>query len=81
MLQTERSPVQVPDKVDFFQSFQPHYGPGLDSASNRNEYQESSWGVKSGRRVGLTTLPPPRADCLENVGASTSHNPKGLQGL
>jgi hypothetical protein len=34
------------------------YGPGVDSASNRNEYQESSWGVKSGRRVGLTTLPP-----------------------
>jgi hypothetical protein len=25
-------------------SFQPHYDPGLDSASNRNEYQESSWG-------------------------------------
>jgi hypothetical protein len=20
-----------------------HYGPGLDSASNRNEYHESSW--------------------------------------
>jgi hypothetical protein len=36
----------------FFQftlSFQPHYGPGLDSASNRNEYQESSWVVKGGR--------------------------------
>jgi hypothetical protein len=28
-----------------------------DSAYNRNEYQESSWGVKGGRRVGLTTLP------------------------
>jgi hypothetical protein len=31
----------------FFQvtlSFQSHYGPGIDSASNRNEYQESSWG-------------------------------------
>jgi hypothetical protein len=27
-------------------SFQPHCGPGIDSASNRNEYQESSWGVK-----------------------------------
>jgi hypothetical protein len=27
-------------------SFQPHYGPGVDSASNRYEYQESSWGVK-----------------------------------
>jgi hypothetical protein len=44
--------------LGFFQSFQPHYGPGVDSASSRNEYQESSWGVKSGRRVGLTTLPP-----------------------
>jgi hypothetical protein len=26
--------------------------------SNRNEYQESSWGVNGGRRVKLTTLPP-----------------------
>jgi hypothetical protein len=25
-------------------SFQPHYGPGVDSASNINEYQEFSWG-------------------------------------
>jgi hypothetical protein len=25
-------------------SFQPHYGPGVDSASNGNENQESSWG-------------------------------------
>ena len=23
-----------------FNSFRPHYGPGIDSASNRNEYQE-----------------------------------------
>jgi hypothetical protein len=28
------------------------------SASNRNEYQKSSWGAKGGRRVRLTTLPP-----------------------
>jgi hypothetical protein len=49
-----------PDEVlfQFTSSFQPHYGPGIDLASNRNEYQESSWGVKAGRRVGLTTLPP-----------------------
>jgi hypothetical protein len=39
-------------------SFQPHYGLGVDSASNRNEYQESSWAVNAGRRVRLTTLPP-----------------------
>jgi hypothetical protein len=39
-------------------SFQPHYGPGFDSAFNRNEYQESAWGIKGGRRVRLTTSPP-----------------------
>ena len=38
---------------------------GVDSASNRNEYQEYSWGDKGGRCVGLTTLPPSCADCLE----------------
>jgi hypothetical protein len=42
----------------FFSSFQPHYDHGVESASNRNEYQESSWGVKGGRCVRLTTLPP-----------------------
>jgi hypothetical protein len=30
-----------PDEVI---GFQPHYVPGVDSASNRNEYQESSRG-------------------------------------
>ena len=29
-----------------WQSFWPHYGPGVDSASNRNEYQEYFLGVK-----------------------------------
>jgi hypothetical protein len=29
-----------------------------DSASNRNGYQESSWGVKGGRPVRLTTSLP-----------------------
>ena len=38
---------------------------GVDSASNRNEYQEFFGGVKDGRCVGLTTLPPSFADCLE----------------
>jgi len=36
--------------LEFFidiKSFQSHYGPGVDSASNRNEYQEHFLGVKA----------------------------------
>jgi hypothetical protein len=62
-------------------SFQPHYSHRVDSASNRNEYQESSWGVKSGRRVRLKTSPPLWADWIENVEASTSHTHMGRHGL
>jgi hypothetical protein len=28
-------------------SFRPHYGPGVETASNRNEYQEYFLGVKA----------------------------------
>ena len=42
-----------------------YYGPGVDSASNRNEYKECFLGGESGRCVGLKTLPPSCADCLE----------------
>jgi hypothetical protein len=38
--------------------FRSHYGPGVDSASNRNEYQEYFLGGKAGRYLRLTTLPP-----------------------
>jgi hypothetical protein len=31
----------------FIKSFRPHYSPGVDSASNRNEYQEHFLGVKA----------------------------------
>ena len=48
-----------------FDSFWPHYGPGVDSASNRNEYQEYFLGDKGGRCLGLTTLPTSCVDCLE----------------
>ena len=40
------------------QSFRPHCGPGVDSASNRNEHQEYFLGGKGGRCVELTILPP-----------------------
>ena len=39
--------------------------PGVDSASERNEYREYFLGGKSGRCVRLTTLPPSCIDCLE----------------
>jgi hypothetical protein len=54
-------------------SFQPHYGPGVDLASNRNEYHEYSLGVKGGRRVELTNLPPSMSRLSTNVGTSTSY--------
>jgi hypothetical protein len=57
MLQAGRLRVRIPMRWNF-SSFQPHYGPGVDSASNRNEYQEDSCGVKGGRCIRLTTLPP-----------------------
>jgi hypothetical protein len=59
-------------------SLWPHYGLGVDSATNRNEYQEHCLGGKDGRCVGLTNLPPSCAGSLEILGASTSWSPKGL---
>jgi hypothetical protein len=57
------------------------YG-AADSVSNRNGYQESSWGVKGGRRKRLTNLAPSVSrSSRENMRASTSHNPIGLHGL
>jgi hypothetical protein len=41
----------IPDGVSGFfidiKYFRSHYGPGVDAASNRNEYQEYFLGVKA----------------------------------
>ena len=58
-------------------SFRSNYGPGVDSASNRNEYQEFFLGVKSGRCVRLTTYHHP-VPLSRNLGTLTSWNPLGL---
>ena len=42
-----------------------HYGSGVNATSDSNEYQEYFLGGKGGWCVGLTTLPPKYADCLE----------------
>jgi len=36
-------------KIHISEYFRSHYGPGFDSASNRNEYQEHFLGVKAAR--------------------------------
>jgi len=47
--------------IQFFRS---HCSSGIDSAANRNEYQDYFLRGKGGRCIGQTTLPPSFADCL-----------------
>ena len=66
--------------IGFFidiKSFRSHYDPGVDSASNRNEYQEHFLGGKCSRCVMLTTYHHPVL-LSRNLGTLTSWNPLGL---
>ena len=67
--------------VDFLltKSFRSHYGPGVDSASNRNEYQEYFLWGKGGRCVRLTTYNHP-VPLSRNLGSLTSWNTLGHSG-
>ena len=58
-------------------SFRSHYGPGVDSASNRNEYQEYFLGGKGGRCVKVTTYHH-SVPLSRNMGTLTSRNALGL---
>ena len=60
-------------------SFRSHYGSGVDSASNRNEYQKYFLGGKGGRCVRLTTYHHP-VPLSRNLGTLTSWNPLGPSG-
>jgi hypothetical protein len=61
-------------------SFRPHYGPGVDSVSNINEYQEYFLGDKGGRCVGLTSLPTSCDYYLEILRTSNFWRPNGVYG-
>ena len=63
------------------QFFWLHYGPGVDTPSNRNEYQGYLLECKGGWCLRLTDLPPSCADCPKILAASTFWSPKGLSRL
>jgi hypothetical protein len=73
------------DEVDFFNVPNPSCRTlALGSTQTLKEMSTRNLpgGVKSGRHVRLTNLPPSvRRLSRENVGALTSHNPMGLYGL
>ena len=63
------------------QSFRPHYGPGIDSVSNRIEYQEYFLMSKGGRCEGLTTLPALGVECFEIWASQPPGNLRACPGL
>jgi hypothetical protein len=74
----------IPDEVNFliYLIIPAALGPGVYSASNRNEYQELKIIMFLGSKVRrVRKADNLGADCLDNVGSLTSHNPIGLQGL
>jgi hypothetical protein len=74
MLQTGRSPVQVPDEVDFFNL------PNLSSCTMALGSTQPLTEMSTRNFPGVKKRAARRAES-ENVGASTSRNPKGLHGL
>ena len=50
-VESRREHKKYPDGIirifHWIKTFLPQYGPGVDSASNRNEYKESLLGVKA----------------------------------
>ena len=73
--------VSIPDVVIRIFHFRNPFGRTMALGSTQPLTEMStrdvSLGGKGGRCVGLTTLPPSCADCLEILGASTSWSPKG----
>jgi hypothetical protein len=78
MLRAGRSPVRIPDEVEFFNL--PITSSRIMALGSTQPLTEMSTRNVPGDKK-LTTLPPSMSRMSENVGASTSRNPKGLHGL
>jgi hypothetical protein len=70
VLQAGRSPVRVPDAVDCL--ILPH--PSSSTVALGSTQPLTEMGLKDGRRVGRTTLPPSVSRMSENVRAPTSRH-------
>jgi hypothetical protein len=66
--------------LDFSIDLMPHYDPGVDPASNRNEYQESSWGDKGQLARNLITSPPFVSQLSRKCGTINLSQPYGPPG-
>jgi hypothetical protein len=59
-------------------SFLPHYSPGIDSASSRNEYMRHiSWGVKADNLATFMCRPSGKSGSLNVLEQFTSRKQKG----
>jgi hypothetical protein len=61
-------------------AFRLHYGPAVDTASNRNKHQKYFLRSKSGQCIGPTTSPPSSA-VKESGSINTQGMSRAVQGL
>jgi hypothetical protein len=83
MLQAGRSPVRVPDEVDFFNLANPS-SRTMDLGPTQPITEISTWNFPGGKKRPACRTGNLAAICepnVSNVGASTSRNPKGLHGM
>jgi hypothetical protein len=70
--------VYIPVYVFFIEAFLPHNDLEFTQPLTEMSTRDISWGGKGGHCIGVATLPPSYANCLEILGATTSWSPKGL---